>query len=977
MSAPITEHLRYKHRFMKTVAAIVLVTFVSLSLQPLTAAAQTIKTAAPKAEPDSSEKLAKTLEAIEAKLDKLNQKLANKLSADTEKAELQGLKKQLDDQDKTTLADFAKIEQHLRDHKLPEVILKRHTEAVKQYLTDMANLRLQLEDVDNAKDDNERQVKAQKAKKFLEAKQKKRTQQRFDPNDLPNKSLKPNLKNKPKSKRDDFVRAGLYDNPTVKLAALGDFKFDKLAGASDAAYLAPSAEVVLTDRIKAKAQELEYNPVKIYQWVRNNVEWLPTWGATQDADVTLGSRRGNDMDLAGLLIALYRASDIPARYVHGVIEVPADKFLNWTGGFTNIDAAANYVSAGGIPLATVVSGGRITKVQLEHVWVEAAVDFVPSRGAINKSADNWVQLDASIKQYQDIPGLDVLGITNIDPNTVAQSLIQSGTFNQAEGWVQGLNPAILQNAQVQAQTAVEQYITNNLPNPTIGDVIGDHKIVASNATVLSAGLPYRSIFIGARYGKLPDALQNKMTFGLGFDLLQEPVNPVTFPWARLNNHKVTLSFKPATAADEQTLASLLPPGITDPSQVPNSIPSYLITVVPQLAVDGQVVSQGNTMRLGEDFTFFYGVDRVTPGNSHTYTYTVPAGAYLGVAVSGGSVSSLVLQDLKTKMTQTQTTLQSGNNSLIGALTQEDILGDMFYAGSLGYFGEYIALSHVASVQQKAQHNLPYAYGTFGYEPNVKHLFGIPRAITPGGVAVNVRLGWLIEPKDGDSTRRPNLNFQTGLLSSALENGVPEQMFSTPTQPLQGVSAAKALRLASQQGQRIYHITQANQAQVLPNLHLDGLAMNEITQGLAVGKEVITHTDRISVPGFTGEGYIIFDPVSGSGAYKITGGNNGGFLAGLLLGSAIILYLALALTAVVLGPILGLLVLVALFGAIITSGVLIAIYGDDPNFWKCFKAGFEIALAIAGVRLAAGLLETLLALIGFGVASETTRECFAP
>lgn len=103
------------------------------------------------------------------------------------------------------------------------------------------------------------------------------------------------------------------------------------------------------------------------------------------------------------------------------------------------------------------------------------------------------------------------------------------------------------------------------------------------------------------------------------------------------------------------------------------------------------------------------------------------------------------------------------------------------------------------------------------------------------------------------------------------------MFSSPTQPAQGVSAVKALQIATSQGQRIYHITSQNQAQVLPQLRLDGLALNEINQALATGKEVITHTDRISVPGWTGEGYILFDPDTGSGAYKIAGGANGGFL----------------------------------------------------------------------------------------------------
>ncbi len=44
----------------------------------------------------------------------------------------------------------------------------------------------------------------------------------------------------------------------------------------------------------------------------------------------------------------------------------------------------------------------------EHVWVEAAIDFYPSRGAVNKSADSWVALDGSFKQYEDLQGLDVI-----------------------------------------------------------------------------------------------------------------------------------------------------------------------------------------------------------------------------------------------------------------------------------------------------------------------------------------------------------------------------------------------------------------------------------------------------------------------------------------------------------------------------------------------------------------------------------------
>jgi hypothetical protein len=129
------------------------------------------------------------------------------------------------------------------------------------------------------------------------------------------------------------------------------------------------------------------------------------------------------------------------------------------------------------------------------------------------------------------------------------------------------------------------------------------------------------------------------------------------------------------------------------------------------------------------------------------------------------------------------------------------------------------------------------------------------------------------------------------------------MFSTPTQRADGISAVKALQIASSQGQRIYHITSQNQAQVLPNLRLDGLAMTEITTALAAGKEVIAHTDRISVPGWTGEGYILFDPVTGDGAYKITGGANGGYIVVTM----IFIVIAFLIAAAVVTSSLGLLV----------------------------------------------------------------------
>jgi len=42
-------------------------------------------------------------------------------------------------------------------------------------------------------------------------------------------------------------------------------------------------------------------------------------------------------------------------------------------------------------------------------------------------------------------------------------------------------------------------------------------------------------------------------------------------------------------------------------------------------------------------------------------------------------------------------------------------------------------------------------------------------------------------------------------------------------------------------------------------------------------KIIVHEREVSVPGWSGTGYMVIDPVTGDGAYLISGGGNGGFL----------------------------------------------------------------------------------------------------
>lgn len=58
-----------------------------------------------------------------------------------------------------------------------------------------------------------------------------------------------------------------------------------------------------------------------------------------------------------------------------------------------------------------------------------------------------------------------------------------------------------------------------------------------------------------------------------------------------------------------------------------------------------------------------------------------------------------------------------------------------------------------------------------------------------------------------------------------------------------------------------------------NLYTD--TEQEIRNSVNAGKVVTANEQRINFNGWVGEGYIIIDPETGAGAYKIAGGENGG------------------------------------------------------------------------------------------------------
>jgi hypothetical protein len=531
--------------------------------------------------------------------------------------------------------------------------------------------------------------------------------------------------------------------------------------------------------------------------------------------------------------------------------------------------------------------GKITSVKLEHIWVEAYVDYHPSRGAVNKTPTTWTPVDAAFKQYTYTQGMDLQGGVPFDANAFVTAAQQGATVNTTEGWVQNINQANIQSQLTTYQTQVQTYVNNQKANATVGDVLGTSKIVQQTSSILFGSLPYNVLATGQRYSNLPSNLLHEYHFSLtgvldpdsGVDGLRYSASLPS-----LARKKITLAFVPATQADADTIASYLPKPHADgsaiqPSELPRSLPGYLIQVKPELRVDGKAVATTNgAVIMGKELYATQGVTDPIRGSDDGDFYPV-AGEVHATAISGQGVAKDQLDNLKTKLTATQTKLQA--NSLTD-LTGEDLSGDLLYSTILSYFAALESAGRIAAKSAKAVEYAAPSYGRFQTSMNTLYWFGLPKAVTFPGLTMDVQaFRNLATVKSGDNKQNAAYTQLRGMQSSAFEHLVTEAFWAdtNTTTKEEAISAVKALGIAGQQGQKIYTIDRTNIGAILPTLQISLGVKDDITNAVNAGRTATVSEKNISQSGFTGVGYILTDPDTGSAAYKISGGSNGGTIKG--------------------------------------------------------------------------------------------------
>ncbi len=494
---------------------------------------------------------------------------------DTKKQKLHTKKAEIEADDVEIRKHFKETEEEIQE--LPEAIKQRHRDFVRKYEENLKTLKDDLDEIDRAKTEPEKQQAIQKTQDFLEKVKPPKKHKKLDPNNLPNRTEEPVFK-EPRTKPEEFtegkeLRAESKGQKPILVASNGSLKgllspdssFHAqssmqiaMANPPTAADLAETIEVQFTPAIKAKAAELGYKPVKIYNWVRNNIEYVPTYGSIQGANMCLQTKQCNDADTASLLIALLRASGIHARYVYGTIEVPIEKVKNWVGGFTDTNAALTLIASGSIPVTGLTSGGIVQSVRKEHVWVEAWIDYIPSRGSVYKQGDTWIPLDASFKEFTYKKGIDVKSVTGFNPQSFLDNITAASIIDPVTGAVKNLPVSNIQSQMTTMVNTIKNYIDTTMPNATVGDVFGAKNIVQHNYRILAATLPYNVVVTGNKLSEVTDSLRHKVTVTIGDPYGMTPPLSYSASLPQLASKRITLAYMPLTSSDAQVLATYGP-----------------------------------------------------------------------------------------------------------------------------------------------------------------------------------------------------------------------------------------------------------------------------------------------------------------------------------------------------------------------------------------------------------------------------------
>lgn len=439
--------------------------------------------------------------------------------------------------------------------------------------------------------------------------------------------------------------------------------------AQDGIVIQGDAAIAETEIVEL-ARALQHDPVLIYEYVKNHVDYVPYFGSLKGATLTYIDGAGNDFDQASLMIALLRESGYTARYVYGQMWIPGygdaegKDMQHWLGTEANNTVISQVLSNGGIP-ASYSSPNWV----MDRVWVEVEID------------STTVELDPAFKVYESTTGIDLKTAMGYSQS----ALLSAAGGTTGTGYIESMNESSLQSTLDSLTMNLVDYIRNNTPNAYVHDIIGGRSILPLTITELPTQLDF-SPSPSVTWTDIPDVYSHKVS-------IQHGQIDETFNIADLSGKRLSLTYREGLTSqssaplplEEESLSpssSELPKISQITEESPGFIPSGDIeTILPERTApgytvpgeisaqdDGIIYPMSGTWDFGKVYPEGYSQGTMSPSNSNSVTITLvvslssnPTGAF-SITSGSGSHSLSPGQSLPITVRLTGTGQSPGSKS---------------------------------------------------------------------------------------------------------------------------------------------------------------------------------------------------------------------------------------------------------------------------------------------------------------------------
>ncbi|REK10492.1 MAG: hypothetical protein DWQ36_04145, partial [Acidobacteria bacterium] len=598
--------------------------------------------------------------------------------------------------------------------------------------------------------------------------------------------------------------------------------------------LAGTALAPLAPEIVELAEGLGFDPVRVFEFVRNEIrtEWY--FGAMKGALATLRQRAGNATDQSALLVALLRASSLPARFVQGAVEIelaPLADLLDLPP--EHDEQGLELLRRAGVPASPVVRGGRLHAVRFETTWVAARVPYANYRGVpIDRSGEAWLPLAPWVKS-----------LDGARPTGIARQAAP-GVANRVAEYLAGHQPV---PPLPQLVADVESWLADN-GGGALTDHLDERSVAQSSLGLLPNSLPFDVFATTYEGARLPAGLLHRVRIAV-----RRPAGPALIdheaPLFELASRRIAISFLPATLEDQQ--AAHLFGGLY-------RTPAYLIDVRPQLLVGGARHQVGETaIRLGVPLEL--DVEIHPPGSDLVRrSAALLSGVYASLALSAQRVLDEEIEAALTPSVE----------------ERESVGGRVLAHQALRYVarwdeGERLLADLFASSLVRPHPSL--AVASLALTPEVA--FGVTERLRIDGVnldALGRSAGFLVPDAPA---LEPDLLLFSGLHGSALERFVFEQQLGVLS-----ISADSGLGLAADRGLPSASVDAASLPGVLPSLSHPQHVIDHVAAQVAEGHTVTLPLAPLQVADWTGSVWRALDPTTQAAGYFLSGGLAGGATA---------------------------------------------------------------------------------------------------